>query len=756
MSKLKAKAWRNDATAKVTGRAKYTDDLKFVDMLHAVPKYTDHVHAKITGIDTSVAENCEGVVCVITAKDIPGQVYWGQIQKDYPMLAQEKIRTHGDVVALVVAATREQAIVAAGKVVVDVEKLPAVFNPKEAMHPDAPLVHEDKGTNIVVHHRVRRGDMKDGFEAADFILDEKFNTQFIEHAYMEPESAVCNPRPDGVMEVYGSMQHPFSTRRFTAAILGVPLSEVEVITVPMGGGFGGKDDTAAIVCARTALAAQITGRPVKMTYDREWSIRESYKRHPYVIQYKMGVSKDGRITAVQTSMVTDAGAYCSVTPWVTWRSTVQCCGPYKVDHVHADVYGVHTNNVFTGAMRGFGSPQVNFAIEQLVEMAAEKVGMDPIAFRRKNMLRQGDTTVTGQVLDTHTVSLDQVLSNVMNEIDYVQKLKRCTYGMSDSDEEYGIGLALSYRGMSLGAEGVDFCSAIVNVQADGSILLETGIHENGQGSESVMILVLAEALGVKKERIRYRRPSTSTIPDSGTTVASRGTLMGSGAVTKAVDQLKAVFAEGLAETLECGESDIQFKDEKILSTSNNKWISFEEGVSILFSRQMYPFAMGVFKAPRVSWNEENGQGDAYFTWVYGCQAVEVTVNKKTKKVKIINAVASHDIGKAVNPPMLLGQIYGGMAMGLGYGLSEEVVIEQGVIQNTNFHKYKILRATDVPEMTGIIVENHDPRSPIGAKGIGEPALEITAPAAANAVKRALGIRSHSIPIKVKEMLNKEV
>src|SRR5450759_3167310 len=426
------KCWRNDAYAQVTGKAKFTDDLKFANVLHAAPAYSDFVHARIIAITTAEAENLPCVVRVLTAKDVPGVNRFGQIIHDFRIFADDKIRYHGDVVAVVVAETREIAIRAAQLVKVNAEPLPAVLDPEAAMLPGAPLVHENHGTNIVNTHVVRRGNVDDGFKQADFVIEEKFQTQTIEHAYMETEAAVCAPRStDGVIEVYGSMQHPFSTRRFVAACLGVPLAGVEIIGTPMGGGFGGKDDTAAIVCARTALAAKLLGRPVKMMYRRDWSMRESYKRHPYRVNYKMGVTKDGRITAVQCRILADGGAYCSVTPWVTWRSTVQCCGPYVVENVHCDTCLLYTNNVVAGAMRGFGSPQMNFVIEQMVEIAAQRAGISGIEFRRRNMVRQGSVTITGQKLDGHKVAMEQALDTVLREMDYETKLARCAYGKSN-------------------------------------------------------------------------------------------------------------------------------------------------------------------------------------------------------------------------------------------------------------------------------------------------------------------------------------
>ncbi len=749
MSKSAAKCWRNDAYAKVTGRAKFTDDLKFANVLHAVPVYSEFVHARIVSIDTAAAEQATGVVRVLTARDVPGVNRFGQIIRDYRIFADDKIRYYGDVVAVVVAETREIAIHAAQLVEVNAEALPAVLDPEAAMLPDAPLVHENHGSNIVNTHVVRRGNVEEGFKQADFVIEEDFQTQTIEHAYMETEAAVCVPRStDGVLEVYGSMQHPFSTRRFVAVCLGVALSEVEVIGTPMGGGFGGKDDTAAVVCARTALAAKLLGRPVKMVYRRDWSMRESYKRHPYRVHYRMGVTKAGAITAVQCRIVADGGAYCSVTPWVTWRSTVQCCGPYVVANVHCDTFGVYTNNVVAGAMRGFGSPQMNFVIEQMVEIAAERVGISGIEFRRRNMVRQGSVTITGQKLDGHKVAMEQALDTVLSEISYEEKLARCAHGQGDDDELYGIGIAMSYRGVSLGAEGVDFCAAIINAQADGSILLEVGVHENGQGAESAMALICAEELGVNLNRIRYRRSSTSNIPDSGTTVASRGTIMGGGAVALAARELKSKIAEAFCAKLGCAPEEVRFKVDGICGKTDGERIGFADAMRQMWQMQRFPFALGTFKAPRVSWDEHTGQGDAYFTWVYGCQAVELTVNRKTGKVKLLHAVAAHDVGRAVNPEMVRGQIYGGMAMSAGYGLHEEVKAHGGKMTTLNLNTYRIPRSMDLPEMKVILIENPDPVSPTGAKSIGEPANEILAPAIANAISNATGRRHFALPIRL--------
>lgn len=718
-------------------------------MLHAVPVYSDFVSAKDVRIDAAEALALKGCVRVLTAADVPGSAMFGQIEKDYPILVSDRIRSWGDVCAIVVAETRVIAKAAAALVKVVATPLKPALTMDEALAPGAPLVPSYGDTNVVAHHRLRHGDPEPLFAGCELVLEEEFETQAIEHAYMEPEAAVCVPRSDGVVEVYGSMQHPFSTRRFVAAFLGESLSNIEVYTIAVGGGFGGKDDNAAAVCARAALAARLTGRPVKLRYDREWSFRETYKRHPYRLRYKVGVTSEGRVLAVKTTMHADSGAYLSVTPWVTWRSTAQCFGPYAIDNIHADVYGVATNNIFSGAMRGFGAPQVNFAVEQLMDIVAYKLKIHPLGMRRINMVKQDSVTVTGQKLNGHTVSLEDVMNRVVHEIGFRKKYEQCSFGKSDGDELYGIGLSISYRGSSLGAEGMDFCSCIINGQYDGSILLETGIHENGQGSESAMSLILADELGVDIGRIRYRRSSTSAIPDSGTTVATRGTIMGGSAVVVAARQYRKLLSERLAERLRCKPEEVTFHDDAIWGLNFAYKLSWEEALRELFLQRVTPYAFGTYQAPPVSWDDTTGQGDAYFTYVYSCQAVELSVNKKTGAVKLLNIVAGHDIGKAINRAMVLGQIYGGVTQGVGMALMEDFVRKDGRAGCLNFDSYRIPRMTDLPEMTGIIVENHDPNSLTGAKGIGEPALELIAPAIANAVFNATGVRYRKMPIRVR-------
>ncbi len=738
--------FRNDSIAKVTGRAKYADDYTFHGMIHAVPVYVDSVHAEILGINVEKAKGAKGVRAVLTWKDVPGVLAYGQIEKDLFIFAKDKIRYHGDVVALVVADSREEAIIGSKLVEVELRELTPILDIEQALAENAPLVNKEFKGNKVAHHHVRRGDVNTAFPKCDLIVEREFSTPFIEHAYMEPECAFANPRTDGVIELYGTFQHPFSTRRFVSAYLNRQFADFDVYSHPVGGSFGGKDDTISVIAARAALAASILKVPVKILYDREWSFRESYKRNPYIMKYKYGFLKNGRIIAIDSFILSESGAIASTTPWSTWRSTAQSVGPYQIENVYTDVIGVVTNNVFSGAMRGFGTPQVNFAVEQMMDICAEEIGITPVEIRRINMVRQGCETITGQKLDGHVVSMEQVMDCVLSESNYYENVKKCSLGRSETDENYGVGFAISYRGSSIGAEGLDFVACIINCQFDGSIILDTGIHENGQGAQSVLILALSEELNVSLNRIKYNRSSTTSIPDSGTTVATRGTIMGVSAVKNAADKLKKTISDTLCGEFGCNSNDICFENDRVIGGSYT--VTWDEAMHKMFLHRTFPFAFGEYRAPHVSWDDDLGEGDAYFTYVYSCNAVELTVNRKTGKVKLLNVTAAHDIGRAINREMVLGQIYGGIAMGAGMALTEDLIVVDGKIQNTNLNRYKIPKASDMPEVRAIIIENEDPSTPSGVKGIGEPATEIIAAAISNAVYNATGKRQYSLPIKL--------
>jgi CO/xanthine dehydrogenase Mo-binding subunit len=536
-----------------------------------------------------------------------------------------------------------------------------------------------------------------------------------------------------------------------AAALRLDLNQVQIIQATLGGSFGGKDEVMTSMCIRAALLCLKTGKPVKMVNTRRESMLESYKRHPYTMYYKWGAKPDGSITAMEIRIIADAGAYASMSPFVTWRSVVQATGPYHCANVKTDVYAAYTNNNYTGAMRGFGSPQVNFAIESMMDELAEKTGMDPLSIRLQNGFDQGSITATGQTLPQN-VSLKQVLTEAAAAADFTAKWKRYR-DLPSTPKRRGIGLACSYRGVSLGAEGTDAVGTIVSVQTDGSVIVSSGVTDMGQGAQTQMSQIAAEVLGISMGRIRFLNTNTSRVPDSGPTVASRGTVMGGSAAKKAAEIVRATFLSTGSELTGLDVRLLDLSDDHLVEKETGRRLaSFSEVAEECFKRGRPMFGFGWFKGPRTSWDEETGQGDAYFTFVYGANIAEVEVDTETGKVDVLNVVSIHDVGKAINRASVLGQLYGGVAMGLGYGLLEEFELEDGIPSQLNFDEYLIPTSMDVPSIHPIIVENEDPAGPFGAKSVGEPANELAAPAILNAIYNATGKRICELPATLERVL----
>src|ERR1035441_6312637 len=511
---------RVDALGKVTGRAKFAADYNAGHQLYGKVLRSAYPHARILRIDTAKARQLEGVEAVLTAQDIPGEKVIGIVVKNQAILAMDKVRYLGDGLAVVAARTREIAEAAVKLIKVGYEPLPVVSDPEAALAPDAPKIHGED--NTFVHHKVRKGDVAKGFAQADFVIERKFRTPCIEHSYLEPEAVLAELAEHGGVIITGSVQNLFSSRRSVAAALKLDLNRVEIIQATLGGSFGGKDEVMTSMCCRAALLALATGKPVKMVNTREESMLESYKRHPYVLYYKWGAKKDGSITAMEIKCIADGGAYASMSPFVTWRSVVQATGPYYCENVKTNVFAAYTNNNYTGAMRGFGSPQVNFAIEAMMDELGVKVGKDPLEIRLQNGFKDGAVTATQQRL-THKVSLMEVLTKATEAADFKAKWNKYRTAPA-APKKLGIGLACSYRGVSLGAEGVDAAGAIVSVQTDGSVIVSSGITDMGQGAQTQMSQITAEVLGISMDRIRFLNTNTSRVPDSGPTVASRGTM----------------------------------------------------------------------------------------------------------------------------------------------------------------------------------------------------------------------------------------
>lgn len=763
---------REDGYDKVTGKAKFADDYKFDGMLHAVMLRIPSVHAKINSIDFSEIENGESVYSIITSADIPGENKIGVIKFDQPVFCDEKVVTPGDVLAMIVGEDESILRLMNKKIKVDYTDLPVLTNPKKALEKDAVLIHPETGSNLIIHHPLRKGNIKKGFKLSDHILDRRYTTPLIEHAYIEPECVIAIPMGEDGVKIIGSIQNPFTARRLVSAVVNLPHNKVQVIQAQLGGSFGGKDDTMCMLSARAAVAAMKINRPVKIKYTREESILESYKRHPYIMNYKVGFSKSGKIKAMKIDILADGGAYCSMSPFVTWRSVVQATGPYEIENVHTDVRAVYTNNPYTGAMRGFGSPQPIFANESLMDEIANYLGKDPVEIRKINGLKVGSITATGQKLKNHDVNLLEVLSTAIKETKFLLKWKANKKGNAIankfdfdrsvlSSDQYvnpdnlikkGIGLAVSYRGCSLGAEGVDAAACYLSIQNDGTVYLLSGLAENGQGLRTTYSIIAAEAFGISPEKIFYLETDTSRVPDSGPTVASRATLMGGGAVKNAAEIVRDRLEKLIREEWNLKKKDvIRFTQNKIL-VNGKKIANFQEICKLAANRGLNLAVIGWYKSPKVNWNEHNGQGDAYFTYVYGCQVAEVSVNLGTGQIIIDKITAVHNPGTVINKMGAEGQVYGGVTQGAGYGILEEITTEKGLIRELNFDQYLMLTAKDIKEIKPIFVEGKEIYGPWGAKSLGEPTLELTSAAIANAVGNALGKRFYNLPLNLEEVL----
>ena len=742
---------RVDAYEKVTGRAKFGADMEFADMLYAKVLRTEYPHARIKNIDISEAETMPGVKGVYTAADIPNNLF-GVIVQDQQVLAEDKVVLAGDGVVMAAAESEREAAAALEKVEVEYEELEAVFDMMEARKEGAIKINENEDDNQVIHHKLRKGDTGKGFAEADLILEREYTTQLIEHSYLEPEAVVVVPNEQNhLVSVYGSIQNPYATRTAVASVLGVELAEVRVIQNHIGGSFGGKDEVVSAMAARAAVMALDQGRPVKMVNSREESFTESYKRHPYNLKYKIGATKDGKLTAMEIEAVADSGGYACQTPFVTWRSVVQATGPYELENVQTDTYGYYTNNPYTGAMRGYGSPQIIFAQESLMDELADELGMSPVELRKKNIYRQGSLTASGQKLDSHKVSLEEVMDKAMEAINYKEKYKEYSQEQT-GDKKRGIGLSISFRGCSLGAEAIDAAASLIQINKDGSAAVYSGLAENGQGLKTIFSQIAAEVLGIPMKEIDYMEVDTTFTPDSGSTVASRATLIGGNAVKNAAEKLKKRILDFAADKFDIPAEKLKLQDGFLYDGSGNRLAVFADLTQEMGNSGILLSAYGWYKGPEISWDEEKGCGNPYFTYVYGCQIAEVEVDTGTGELTVLEMAAAHDVGRAINPENVKGQIYGGVMMGLGYGIMEELEVDKGIIQAKNFHDYLIPTIKDMPDIKPVIVENPDPDGPFGAKSIGEPTLELGSAAIANAVAHASGRRIRSLPLNLERVL----
>jgi CO/xanthine dehydrogenase Mo-binding subunit len=726
-----------DALEKALGTTKYGADLPTQEPLYLKVVRSPKPHAKIVRIEKEEALRIPDVQRIFTAGDIPGKNLVGTITKDQPILAPDRVRYIGDPLALIVARTEEALEEAAKKVVVVYEDLPCISHPEEALLPYAPLIHE-RGNMLIQFHLVK-GDVQRGFKEAEVIVEEAYTTTWVDHAYLEPDAGISYLDEEGRITVVCPTQNVHYDQKEVAAVLGLPLDKVRIIQCATGGGFGGRLDI-TIQCL-LALAVFHLKKPVKIVYSREEVFQVTSKRHPLRIQYKSGAKKDGTLTAVEVDILGDTGAYASYGATVAVRSAVHATGPYQVPHAKVRSRMAYTNNSWSGAMRGFGIPQMAFAHESQMDLLARALRMDPIEIRLKNCLCVGSETATGQTMIA-SVGIGETLKKVREWRD------RSPISKDDSRRSFikrGIGVASMWYG--IGNTGIaNPSTAQMEIDPSGEVRLFTGVADIGQGSDTVLLQIASEATGVPSKEIRLIRADTAITTDAGATSASRQTYISGNAILHAITSLKEEVINEAGRILEVDRKDLYFEGGEIkLKSEPSISISMRE-LAKRCGRVLR--AEGHFDPETTRLEPQTGQGSPYATYAFATHLAEVEVDIETGKVKVTRIVASHDVGKAIHPKNVIGQIMGGVAMGTGFALMEEFVPEK----TTSFVDYLIPTSKDVPEVIPIIVEEGEPTGPFGAKGVGEPALIPSAPAILNAIADAIGQRIYHLPANLERVL----
>ena len=688
-----ARLARVGAEAMALGVRPYVADLDRPGLLHGALVLSSHARARVRRIDTALAEALPGVVRVATAADVPGKRWYGLLYDDWPgfVAVGEEVRCVGDVLAAVAARDAHTAREAAALVKVEYEVLPAVLDPVESLAPGAPQVNPAH-PNCLQTSVIRRGDADAALGASAHVISGTWQTQRIEHLYLEPEAALAECLPDGRLRLYSQGQGIFDDRRQVAAFLALPEDRVHVELVPNGGAFGGKEDMS--VQSQTALLAWLTKQPVKLVLSREESIRVHPKRHPIAMHYTVGCDADGRLTAVKARMVGDSGAYASVGGKVLERAAGHACGPYRVPSVDVEAVAAYTNNPPCGAMRGFGANQAHFAMEGCVDLLAARVGLDGWEMRWRNALEVGDTFSTGQVLEK-SVGIRKTLLAVRDEY----------YAARAAGRAVGIGCGLKNSGIGNGVQ--EWGKARLVVEGDGTVSLYNGYTEMGQGLLTVLTQFAVEVTGLPA-RAFVPKVDTTYALGCGQTTGSRATLLGGRAVVSAARKLRADLDAGrsladLAGTVYA--ADIVVDDTTALGAD----------------------------VPKVKTHTAFGY------------ATQVCILDEHGRVARI--VAAHDVGRAVNPALCEGQIEGSVHMGLGYALTEELPCEEGMPVTFKLRDIGVLRARDMPEVRVVLVEDLEPEGPFGAKGVGEIGLVPTAGAVAGALEAFDGVRRYRLPMK---------
>jgi CO/xanthine dehydrogenase Mo-binding subunit len=708
---------RPDALGKVTGAARYPADLVRPGMLHLQVVFADRVHARIRSLDSTNALNYPGVVAVLTADDVPYNAY-GLIDADQPALCRDFVRFEGDKVALVAAETKEAAVAGARLVQVAYEDLPAVTDLRSALAAGAPRVHQELGSNVLLHVPIRKGDASRALAEADIVLAGEFSTSWQEHAYLQPEAGIAYLDEQGhvVIETAGQWLH--EDRRQIAAMLQLPEDQVVMRYAAIGGAFGGREDLS--IQHLLALAAWRLRRSVSLVWSREESIIGHHKRHPISIRCRWGARRDGTITAVEAEVIADGGAYASTSVEVTKVATLFATGCYEVPNISVDGYAVYTNNVPCGAFRGFGAPQAHFAAESMVDRLAEALHLDPVEMRRRNIYHEGSLEPTGQPLPVG-VSAGAVLERCVQEA-----TERLSYGESGRPRpaseaphlRRGIGIACGFKNVGYSFGYPEQSTATVELRGVAeldSATVRIGAADVGQGAHLALRQIAAETLGLPLARVTMITDDSALAPNAGSASASRMTLVGGQAVRRAC------------------------------IAARDQWTESEA-----------PFAVATYQfrpSATTGLDAETGAGRPNYCYGYAAQAVEVEVNTLTGQVRVLSIISVHDIGKAINRQQVEGQIEGCLAQALGYALLENFQVRDGHMLTPTLSTYLLPTVLDMPvDVTPVILELADPEGPYGARGVAEMALVPFTAAVAIAIHDATGVWMSQQPMTPERVL----
>jgi len=735
---------RPDGTLKVTGEFAYASDLWHDDMCWGVTLRSPHPHARIAGIDLTEALKVPGVYAVLTADDVPGENSVGLEHLDTPVLADGVVRYQGEPVALVAADHPETARRAAKRIAVDYEVLPAVTDPRHALDEDAPKVHE--GGNLVRHLVLRRGAQSKG---APVVVALDFEVGMQDQAFLGPESGLAVPAEDGGIDLFVATQWLHVDQQQICRALGKPPEQVRLTLAGVGGAFGGREDLSMHVHA--CLLALHTGKPVKMSYNREESFFGHVHRHPAWMRYEFGAERDGSLVYAKADILFDGGAYASSTGAVVGNGGTMGLGPYRIPSVAVDCYGVYTNNPPCGAMRGFGCVQTAFAHEALMDELADTVGVDRVAIRQLNGMREGDRNITGQLIDSAAPVAE--LLDIVRDMPLpparpdVADIRELPGGVSNTTHgegvRRGIGYAVTYKNVGFSEGFDDYSTARVRLELVGGepvATVHTAAAEVGQGLITVEQQICRTELRVERVVVY---PKDTTVGSGGSTSASRQTYVTGGAVKAACEAVRAEVLARAATLVHRPAAELRLDGEKIVAAGGEVLVSLAEVLGDGAVDETVQWR----HRPTHPIDPETGQGDAHVQFAFSAHRAVVDVDVELGLVKVVALDTAQDVGKAINPDAVLGQIQGGSAQGMGLALMEEIVVTDGHVRNPSFTDYLIPTILDMPPMKIAVLEYADPHAPYGVRGVGEPPTISSGPAVAAAIRAATGQALHRVPIR---------